>query len=126
MTMTGQDRDFTEEAHQHSAGLLNLLLEEGAGDVKPLNDRVLTLPLKDELDPMTRTDRKIVVVGSDKAPKFSLVLAVGPGVKGDIEPGAVILHGSYVGDPFEIERRELRLVREADILAVVLNQELDL
>src|SRR3954471_8573063 len=99
--------------------------EKDAGlKIRPLDDRVVVEPLEAE----EKTAGGIVLPDTAKQkPQRGRVVAVGPGklsaeggrtavavVKGD-----EVIYGRYAGNDVNIERRELKILRESDILAKV-------
>lgn len=92
--------------------------------VRPLDDRVVVEPLEAE----EKTAGGILLPDTAKQkPQRGRVLAVGPGklresgqrstvavVKGD-----EVLYGRYAGNDIVVEGKELKIMREADILAKV-------
>jgi chaperonin GroES len=92
--------------------------------VRPLDDRVVVEPLEAE----EKTAGGILLPDTAKQkPQRGRVLAVGPGkllengkraavsvVKGD-----EVIYGRYAGSDIEVERREIKILRESDILAKV-------
>lgn len=92
--------------------------------VRPLDDRVVVEPLEAE----EKTAGGILLPDSAKQkPQRGRVLAVGPGklledgkraaisvVKGD-----EVLYGRYAGTDVEVDRKEIKILRESDILAKV-------
>jgi len=92
--------------------------------VRPLDDRVVVEPLEAE----EKTAGGILLPDSAKQkPQRGRVLAVGPGKlseKGDRLPVAVskgdeVLYGRYAGSDIEVDRKEIKILRESDILAKV-------
>lgn len=92
--------------------------------VRPLDDRVVVEPLEAE----EKTAGGILLPDTARQkPQRGRVLAVGPGrmledgkrasiavVKGD-----EVLYGRYAGSDIEVDRREIKILRESDILAKV-------
>src|SRR5436190_10772510 len=90
--------------------------------VRPLDDRVVVEPLEAE----DKTAGGILLPDTAKQkPQRGRVLAVGPGklresgarsalavVKGD-----EVIYGRYSGTDIEVEGREIKILRESDILA---------
>jgi chaperonin GroES len=92
--------------------------------IRPLDDRIVVEPLEAE----EMTAGGIVLPDSAKQkPQRGRVLAVGPGKlrdSGDRTPVAVVkgdevLYGKYAGNDVQHERREIKILRESDILAKI-------
>src|SRR5881409_2689857 len=92
--------------------------------IRPLDDRVVVEPLEAE----DKTAGGILLPDSAKQkPQRGRVLAVGRGKLSDsgqrsalsVVKGDEILYGRYAGNDIEIERREIKILREGDILAKV-------
>ena len=91
--------------------------------VKPLADRVVIKSL--EVEETTKSG--IVLPGSAKEkPQMAEVLAVGPGgivdgkkVAMDVKVGDQVIYSKYAGTEVKIDGKDLIIVRQADILAVV-------
>ena len=92
--------------------------------IRPLDDRVVVEPLEAE----ETTKGGILLPDTAKQkPQRGRVLAVGPGKlsdKGDrlalsVQKGDEVIYGRYSGNDIEVEGRELKIMRENDILAKV-------
>ena len=92
--------------------------------VRPLDDRVVVEPLEAE----EKTSGGILLPDTAKQkPQRGRVLAVGPGKlsdKGDrtavsVARGDEVIYGRYSGSDVEVEGREVKILRESDILAKV-------
>src|SRR5262245_9630253 len=92
--------------------------------VRPLDDRVVVEALEAE----EKTAGGILLPDTAKQkPQRGRVLAVGPGKlsdKGNRTPVAVVkgdevLFGRYSGSDIEVDGREIKIMRESDILAKV-------
>src|SRR5436309_7110932 len=92
--------------------------------VRPLDDRVVVEPLEAE----EKTPGGILLPDTAKQkPQRGRVLAVGPGKmseKGDRTPVSVskgdeVLYGRYAGNDIEVGSKEIKILRESDILAKV-------
>jgi chaperonin GroES len=92
--------------------------------VRPLDDRVVVEPLEAE----EKTTGGILLPDTAKQkPQRGRVLAVGPGKQrddGKRSPVAVVvndevIYGRYSGSDIEVEGREVKIMRESDILAKV-------
>ena len=92
--------------------------------VKPLEDRVLIKPS----DPETKTDSGIYLPESAKEkPIQGKIVAVGPGklldsgerVKPSVKKGDTVVFGKYAGTDVKVEGQELKIMRESDILGIL-------
>jgi len=92
--------------------------------VKPLDDRVVVEPL--EADEKT-TGGILLPDTAKQKPQRGRVLSVGPGKLRDtgdravlaVAKGDEVIYGRYSGNDIEVEGRELKIMRESDILAKV-------
>jgi chaperonin GroES len=92
--------------------------------IRPLDDRVVVEPLEAE----EVTSGGILLPDSAKQkPQRGRVLAVGPGKIRDngersalsVHKGDEVIYGRYSGNDIEMEGREIKIMREGDILAKV-------
>src|SRR5271169_415561 len=92
--------------------------------VRPLDDRVVVEPLEAE----EKTAGGILLPDTAKQkPQRGRVLAVGPGKLREngqrsavaVAKGDEVLYGRYAGNDIVVESKELKIMREADILAKV-------
>src|SRR5713226_1857411 len=92
--------------------------------VRPLDDRVVVEPLEAE----EKTAGGILLPDSAKEkPQRGRVLAVGPGKmsdKGDrtavsVVKGDEVLYGRYSGNDIKVENKDVKIMRESDILAKI-------
>jgi chaperonin GroES len=92
--------------------------------VRPLDDRVVVEPLEAE----EKTAGGILLPDTAKQkPQRGRVLAVGPGKQRDngertvvaVVKGDEVIYGRYSGSDIEVDGRELKILRESDILAKV-------
>lgn len=92
--------------------------------VRPLDDRVVVEPLEAE----EKTAGGILLPDSAKQkPQRGRVIAVGPGKLLDngsraalaVGKGDEVLYGRYAGTDIEVDRKEIKILRESDILAKV-------
>src|SRR5438093_7252118 len=90
--------------------------------VRPLDDRVVVEPLEAE----EKTAGGILLPDTAKQkPQRGRVLAVGPGKLRDngertppaVQKGDEIIFGRYSGSDIEMDGREIKIMRESDILA---------
>jgi chaperonin GroES len=94
--------------------------------LKPLDDRIVVEPVEAE----ERTAGGIVLPDSAKEkPQRGTVLAVGPGKlldsgkRGDVAVavGDQVIYGKYSGSEVEVDGRDLKILRESEILAKVIS-----
>jgi len=92
--------------------------------VRPLDDRVVVEPLEAE----DKTPGGILLPDTAKQkPQRGRVLAVGPGKMRDngqravvaVAKGDEVLYGRYGGSDIEIDGKEIKILRESDILAKI-------
>lgn len=92
--------------------------------VRPLDDRIVVEPLEAE----EKTAGGILLPDTAKQkPQRGRVLAVGPGKLRDdgqrsavaVSKGDEVLYGRYAGNDIEVDRKEIKILRESDILAKV-------
>jgi chaperonin GroES len=92
--------------------------------LKPLDERVVVEPVEAE----EKTAGGIVLPDTAKEkPQRGTVLAVGPGKLLDdgkrgelsVAVGDEVIYGKYAGSDIEIDGREVKILRESDILAKV-------
>jgi chaperonin GroES len=98
--------------------------KEVALKVRPLDDRVVVEPLEAD----EKSSGGILLPDSAKQkPQRGRVLAVGPGKLRDngersalsVQKGDEVLYGRYSGSDVEVDGREVKIMRESDILAKV-------
>jgi chaperonin GroES len=95
-------------------------------NLRPLGDRVVVKPL--EREEVTKSGIVLPDTAKEK-PQQGEVLAVGPGrildsgerVGPDVKSGDRVLFAKYSGTEFKLEQDELLILRETDILAIVVN-----
>ena len=87
--------------------------------IKPLSDRVLVEPAAAE----TKTAGGICIPDTAKEkPQKGTVIAVGPGKVDEpttVKKGDIVLYGKYSGTELTVEGKDLLIMRESDILAIV-------
>jgi chaperonin GroES len=92
--------------------------------VRPLDDRVVVEPLEAE----EKTAGGILLPDTAKQkPQRGRVLATGPGkllddgqrAKVAVSKGDEVIYGRYSGTDIEVDKREIKILREGDILARV-------
>ena len=93
-------------------------------NIKPLGDRLVIKRFEAE----GKTAGGILLPDSAKQkPQRGRVLAVGPGKltdKGErvalgVSTGDEVIYGRYAGNDIQVDRKELKILRESDILAKV-------
>jgi chaperonin GroES len=94
--------------------------------IRPLHDRLVVKRSEPEL----KTASGIVIPDSaGEKPEQGEVLAVGPGKRNDrgdlialsVKPGDRILFGKYAGQTVRVEGEEVLVIREDDVLAVLVS-----
>ena len=92
--------------------------------IRPLDDRVVVEPLEAE----EKTAGGILLPDTAKQkPQRGRVLAVGPGKLRDngersvvaVARGDEVLYGRYGGSDIEVDGKEIKILREGDILAKI-------
>ena len=92
--------------------------------VRPLQDRVLVERVEEE----TKTAGGLIIPDNNKEkPAHGKIIAVGPGrtspegntIKLGVKEGETVLFGKYAGTEVKVEGKELLVMREDDILAVL-------
>ncbi len=93
--------------------------------LRPLDDRIVVEPV----DAEQMTAGGIVLPDSaQEKPQRGTVVALGPGrlldsgERGELSValGDEVIYGKYAGSDFEVEGREVKILRESDILAKVI------
>jgi len=93
-------------------------------NLKPLDDRVVVEPM--EAEEVTAGGIVLPDTAKEK-PQRGTILATGPGKlldsgeRGDLSVavGDEVIYGKYAGSDIEVDGRELKILRESDILAKV-------
>lgn len=87
--------------------------------IKPLADRVVIEPQEAE----AKTASGIYIPDSAKEkPQRGKILAVGPGNKDEkmeVKAGDMVLYGKYSGTEINIDGKDLLIMRQSDILAII-------
>lgn len=91
--------------------------------LRPLFDKIVIEPLESE----ETTKGGIVLLAKDQEkPQLASVVAVGPGgpvdgkdVKMVVSVGDKVLFSKYAGSQFKVDGKELTVLRQSDVLAVV-------
>ena len=94
-------------------------------NIRPLDDRVVVEPLAAE---ETTAGGIVLPDTAQEKPQRGTVVAVGPGKlldsgsRGELSVGVgdTVIYGKYGGSDIEVDGRELKILRESDILAKVL------
>ena len=91
--------------------------------VKPLGDRVVIKNCEAE---ETTKSGLILTSAAKEKPQMAIVLAVGPGGNVDgkeitmqVKVGDTVLYSKYSGSEFKVDGKNLIIIRQSDILAVV-------
>ena len=92
--------------------------------LKPLFDKVV---IKQEEMRETTASGIILTGAAQEKPQIFEVIAVGPGgmidgkeVKMEVKPGDKILYSKYAGTDFKLDDGTVTIIRQSDILAIVL------
>lgn len=96
-------------------------------ELKPLGSRIVIEPLESE--DVTAGGIFLPETAKEK-PQKGTVLAVGPGDRDDtgkrialdVKVGDVVLFAKYSGTEVKVDGKKLIILRESDILAIILNQ----
>ncbi len=91
--------------------------------IKPLFDKIVI----EAMESMDKTQSGIVLPGTaQEKPQMAKVIAVGPGgiidgkeINMQIKVGDIILYNKYAGSDFKLENKEVTILRQADVLAIV-------
>ena len=91
--------------------------------IKPLFDKIVI----EAVDAEEKTKSGIVLPNTaQEKPQMARVIAVGPGgiIDGkeiviQVKPGDKVLYSKYAGSEFKIDGKEVTILRQSDILAVV-------
>ena len=93
--------------------------------IKPLFDRIVIEKVEEKA---TAFGGIVLPDSAKEKPQMALVLAVGPGglidgkeVVMQVKVGDKILYSKYAGSDFKIDGKELTVLRQSDVLAVVLD-----
>jgi chaperonin GroES len=95
--------------------------------LKPLGNRVVIEPL--EQDEITAGGIVLPETAKEK-PQKGVVLSVGPGDRDedgdriplDVKEGDTVLFAKYAGTEIKVEGKKLLILRESDLLAIVVNK----
>jgi chaperonin GroES len=92
--------------------------------IKPLADRVVVEPL----EAAEKTAGGLYIPDNAKEkPQKGKIIAAGPGkasdngtlIKLEVKKGDVVLYGKYSGTEVQVDGKDLLIMRESDILAIV-------
>lgn len=87
--------------------------------IKPLADRVVIEPKEAE----TKTASGLYIPDTAKEkPQQGTVVAVGPGKKDEpmeLKVGDVVIYGKYAGTEVSVDGKDLMIMKQSDILAVL-------
>jgi chaperonin GroES len=88
-------------------------------NIKPLADRIVVEPAPAE----QKTSGGIIIPDTAKEkPQKGTVLAVGPGKKDEpvtLKVGDVVLYGKYAGTEVNVDGKDLLIMKESDVYAVI-------
>lgn len=88
-------------------------------NIKPLGDRVLVEPSKQE----EKTAGGIIIPDTAKEkPQKGIVVAIGNGTKDEkmeVKVGDTVLYGKYAGTELKLEAKDYLIMRQSDILAII-------
>jgi chaperonin GroES len=95
--------------------------------VRPLQDRILVERIEEEI----KKGNIIIPDTAKEKPQHGKVIAVGPGridetgkrIPMDVKKGDLILFGKYSGNEIKVDDKELLIMREEDVLAVIEKKE---
>ena len=91
--------------------------------IRPLFDKIVI----EAVEAVEKTASGIVLPGTaQEKPQMARVIAVGPGglidgkeVTMQIKVGDTVLYNKYSGSDFKIEGKEVTILRQSDVLAIV-------
>ncbi len=92
--------------------------------IKPLADRVVVEPL----EAAEKTAGGLYIPDNAKEkPQKGKIIAAGPGkasdngtlIKMEVKKGDVVLYGKYSGTEVQVDGKDLLIMRESDILAII-------
>ncbi len=88
-------------------------------NITPLHDRVIVKAAEAE----TKTAGGIIIPDTAKEkPQRGIVMAVGTGKKDEpmtVKVGDTVLYGKYSGTELQLDGKELLIMRESDIYAII-------
>ncbi len=91
--------------------------------IKPLFDRIVI----EQIEAEEKTKSGIVLLSKDQEkPQMAKIIAVGPGgmidgkeVVMQVKVGDTILYSKYAGSEFKIDGKEVTILRQSDVLAII-------
>ena len=94
-------------------------------NIKPLSDHILIEPIKGE--EKTKSGILLPDTAEKEKPEQGLVISVGPGKKNkngeyipiEVKPGQKVLFKKYSPDEIKVEGKEVLVMEESDILAIL-------
>jgi len=95
--------------------------------VRPLQDRILVERIEEEV----KKGNIIIPDSAKEKPQQGKVIAVGTGridesgkrIPMDVKKGDLILFGKYSGNEIKVDDKELLIMREEDVLAIIEKKE---
>lgn len=92
-------------------------------NIKPLFDKIVI----ESLEALDKTPFGIVLTSSaQEKPQQAKVIAVGPGgiidgkeIVMQVKVGDIVLFNKYAGNDFKLDGKEVTILRQSDILAIV-------
>ena len=88
-------------------------------NITPLHDRVIVMPAAAE----EKSAGGIIIPDTAKEkPQRGKIIAVGPGKPDEpmtVKVGDTVLYGKYAGTEIEVEGKDVLIMRESDIFAIV-------
>ena len=92
-------------------------------NIKPLFDRIV---LKQITLNKTTTSGLVLSENSQEKPLIGEVLEVGDGIIAEdnkqvmvVKKGDKVLFSKYAGNPFKLDQKEIIIIRQSDILAII-------
>jgi chaperonin GroES len=97
-------------------------------NLRPLNDRIVVEPIEQE--EVTQSGLYLPETAKEK-PQQGKVLAVGPGARNedgdrmelDVEVGDTVLFAKYAGTEVKMDGKKLLIMKESDILGVIVTEK---
>lgn len=89
-------------------------------NIKPLGDRILVKPLQQEQT--TASGIVLPETGEKEKKAQGEIISIGDGEKIkklNLQIGDKVLFGKYAGDDVEVEKQELKILKDDEILAVI-------
>lgn len=95
--------------------------------IKPLQDRILVERIEDEM----KKGSIIIPDTAKEKPQQGKIVEVGPGriddsgkrIPMEVKKGDFILFGKYSGNEIKVEDKEMLIMREEDVLAIIERKE---